>query len=246
MSLSELFAQSAGLWKKSAAQAVALVAVLAVPAAILVAVALAATGLLSQESLNEAIRAGRWGLALPVIAAGLVQRLALTAAYAAVVFAVDARRAGKPLPLTEALGFAAERLIPLLLTLLRAAAWIVGGLILLIVPGVVLAARYAFVHLAVLLEARSGGAALRRSAALVDAEPFRAVGYLAVALVLSVALTLSAFLLVSAAASLASPIAASPGAIEGQLEMLLYQLVSAVIGAWLTSFGVLLYRDLAQ
>jgi len=246
MSLSELLAQSASLWKKSAAQAVALVAVLAVPAALLVAAALAATGLLSQESLNEAVRAGRWTLALPVLAAGLVQRLALTLGYAAVVFAVDARRAGKPLPLTEALGFAVERLIPLLLAMLRAAAWILGGLILLIIPGLVIAARYAYVHLAVLLEGRNGGDALRRSAALVDADPVRAVGFLAVAFVLSGALTFSAFLLVSAAASVARPIAASVGAIEGQLEMVLYELVSAVIGAWLTAFGVLLYRDLAQ
>jgi len=244
--LRRLLRDSGALWRDSAAQALAVMACAAVPASLLLGGALAATGLTTQAALNEAIRAGQWRLAVPVLAAGLVQRLAITLAYAAMVFAVEAKRVGRALPLGEAFGYAAERFVPLLLALLRAALWIAGGLVLLVIPGLILAVRYAYVHLAVLLDGANGGDALRRSARLVDAEPRRAAGYLLVAILAAAALSFIAILVVSTACALPRAIAAEPGAVEGQLEILLSQLVSGLVGAWLTSFAILLYRDLGS
>lgn len=246
MRLSELLRRSARLWLEGAPQALALLAAAAVPAAVLVALALAAGGLTTQSALNAAIEAGQWSRALPALAAGLVQRLALTLAYAAMVFSFDARRAGRPLPFSEVYGFAVERFVPLVLALLRAAAWILGGLALFLVPGIVLGARYSFVHLATLLESRSGAAALDRSAELVDAQPLRAVGSLLVAAALSTAAAVELVLAVSAVAAAARGGAAEPGAIEGAFEVLLSQLTTGLVGAWLTCFGVLLYRELSS
>lgn len=243
--LRELLEGSGALWRDSALQALALVACAAVPATLLLGAALAATGLTTQVALNEAIRAGHWRLAVPVLAAGLIQRLAITFAYAAMVFSIEAKRVGRPLPLSEAFGYAAERFLPLVLALLRAAVWIAGGLILLVIPGVILAVRYAYVHLAVLLDAANGGDALRRSAQFVDAEPRRAAGYLFVAVFAAAAMSFVAILIVSTACALPRAMAAQPGAVEGQFEILLSQLASGLVGAWLTSFAILLYRDLA-
>ena len=77
---------------------------------------------------------------------------------------------------------------------LLAAAGVVGGLFLLIVPGVYLFVIWAFVPQAVVLDGRRGGAALRRSAELVQGSWWRVLGLLLITgLVLAIPAAMIAF-----------------------------------------------------
>ena len=141
---------------------------------------------------------------------------------------------------------AAGRFVAFLLTAVRAVAWILAGLLLLIVPGIVLALRYSLAHLAVLLEPCSGACALARSQELVSAEPKRAIGFMAAATAAALTLNLVVAVLVAALMGVAQALGAGPvGAVAGQLQALLSELLGGLLGAWLIGFTVLLYRDLA-
>jgi hypothetical protein len=245
--LRRLFASSGDLFLSGAGQSAAILAAALVPASLLMAAAYWATGLTSQLKVNEAIQNGEWLRPLPLIAAGAIRSLAGTLAYVALVFAADARRAGAPLAFRDAYGFAVERFVAFLLTALRAMAWICGGLLLLVVPGVVLALRYSLAHMAVVLESERGAAALARSSELVRAEPRRALGFMAAAV--AVALLLDLGLAFSAALGMGlieAATGASPGAVEAQFQALVSELGSGLLGAWLIGFSILLYRDLAS
>jgi hypothetical protein len=247
VTLRRTFARSGELFAAGAGQSAAILAVALVPASVLVAASYLATGLTTQARVNEAIQNGEWFRPLPVVAAGLARTLAGTLAYVALVFAADARRAGAPLTLRDAYGFAVERFAAFLLTALRALAWICGGLVLFVVPGVVLAFRYSLAHLAVILESERGAAALDRSSELVLSQPLRALGFMAAAA--GVALVLDFWLAVAGALGtglLEGVTGRRIGAVAGQLQALLAELASGMLAAWLIGFAVLLYRDLAS
>ena len=241
----ELLAGSASLFKESAAQAAAVLAWGLIPGAVLAAASFVATGILSREALNEAIRNGQGWLAAPLLVAGLVKRLLATLAFLALVFAVEARHAGHPLTTREAYGLAVRRFPAFLATAAQAVLRIVGGLVLFVIPGLVLALRYTLAHLAVLLEDRRGKAALDRSSALVNAQPLRALGLLLAATLAALALNFGCALLVSVLTGAARAVGAGVvGVVQGQFEALLAEFLESMVGAWLVCFSVLLYRDL--
>jgi hypothetical protein len=246
-SLGALGRESAALFRETAAQAAAVLLPALLAGTVLAAAAFLFTGLLSREALNAAISDGQWLRAAPILAAGLLKRLLASLAFVALVFAVEARHAGRPLSTREAYGLAVERFIPFLYTAALAVLRIFGGLLLFVIPGIVLALRYTLAHLAVLLEELRGKPALERSAALVRAEPARALGYLAAATLVAIALNFLCALAVTVFTGLTAALGAgSVGVIQGQFEALLAEFLESMVGAWLVGFSILLYRDLVS
>jgi hypothetical protein len=245
--LSELFASSGALFKEGAGQSAAVLAAGLVPGALIAAAAFVGTGILSRESLSTLIQDGRWTEAAPLFAAGLIKKLLAFLAFAALVLSLEAREAGRPITTGEAYAAAWKRLPALAASAALAALAIAGGMLLLIVPGVILALRYTFVHLAVLVEERGGRDALRRSSQLVRAQPRRALGYLLAATVLAVLLNVAAAFAVALTTGGAAALGPGEvGVLQGQAEALLSELTQSVVGAWLAGFSILLYRDLVQ
>lgn len=245
--LGRMLRESADLFRETAAQAAAVLAIGLVPGALIAGAAFIITGVLSREALDAAIADGQWLRVAPILAAGLVKRLLSSLAFVALVFAVEARHAGRPLSTRESYGFAVERFVPFLYTALLAVLRIGGGLLLLVIPGIVLALRYTLSHLAVLLEELRGKAALDRSAQLVRAEPARALGFLAAATVLAIGVNLVFAVLVSVFTGAAAAAGAGTvGVLQGQLEALLAEFLESLVGAWLVGFSILLYRDLTS
>src|SRR5262245_925418 len=99
--LAEMASESLALFKESAGQAAGVLAAGLVPGTVIAAAAFIATGILSREALNQAIADGEWLRAAPLLAAGLIKRLLSTLAFVALVFAVEARHAGRPLSTRE-------------------------------------------------------------------------------------------------------------------------------------------------
>lgn len=244
--LVELLRSSAALLSRCAAQAFAVLALGLVPGALLAAVVFVATGVVSREALNETIRSGDWLRASPLLLAGVVKRLLASLAFVALVFAVEARQAGRPLTTREAYGLAVSRFPAFLWTLALAVLRISGGLLLFVVPGLYLALRYTLAHLSVLLEDLRGKPALDRSASLVSADPLRALGFMLLATLLAVGLNVLCAVLVSVFTGVSAALGAgSVGVVQGQFEALAAELLESMVGAWLVCFSVLLYKDLA-
>jgi hypothetical protein len=245
--LAELFSDSGALFKEGLGQSAAVLAAGLVPGAVLAGAAFVGTGILSREALQTMISDGRWVQALPLFAAGAAKSLLAGLAFAALVLSLEARVAGRPLSTPQAYA-AALRLFPSLLWAgARAALMIAGGMLLLLVPGLLLALRYTFVHLAVLLEGRRGRAALARSSYLVGAEPARALGFFVSAFIVAAVLNaFCAFIVALATGGAAMLGPGEVGVVQGQLEALISELAQSMVGAWLAGFSVLLYRDLAQ
>jgi hypothetical protein len=245
--LGELLADSGALFRDGAAQSAVVLAAGLVPGAALAAAAFVFTGVTSREALEETIRDGRWLDAAPLFAAGIAKSLLAALAFAALVLSVEGRESGRPLTAREAYEGAARRFLPLVAAGGRAVLRIAGGLLLLVVPGLLLALRYSFFHLAVLVDGLDGREALERSAALVSSEPRRALAFLACATLAAAALNALCALVVATATGGASALGAgSVGVLQGQLEALLSELLQGLVGAWLVGFSVLLYRDLAS
>lgn len=247
MTPTALFSASWRLFAPGAGQSAIIVASALLPASLLMALSYWVTGLTTQEAVNLAAREGSWARALVVIFAGLVARLAAVLSYAALVYATDARRAGRPLTPREAYGFAAERFLPFLMTVALALLWICAGLLFFVIPGLLYAARYAFAHLACLLEPLQGKAALRRSHDLVRSDYKRALGLLTAGTLVSVALDFSFSAVVSVVMGLAEGLGAQPPGLPGGLiQRFIVELFGGLVGAWLVAYSLLLYRSLAE
>lgn len=246
-SFSGTLRQSAALFAQTAAQSAAVLAAGLVPGTLVALAAFILTGVVSREALNQLIASGHWARAIPLLLAGLVQRLLSTLAFVALVFAVEARHARRPLSTREAYGFAVERFVPFLYTAALAVLWIGGGLLLFVIPGIVIALRYSLAHLSVLLENLKGRPALARSSALVRAEPARALGFLAGATVLAIGLNVLCAVLVSIFTGVSAAAGAgNVGVLQGQLEAFVAEFLESMVGAWLVGFSILLYRDLTS
>jgi hypothetical protein len=242
-----LFAESALLFRRVARSAAWVLAAGLVPATLVVAGALYATGLTSQKAVAEAIEAGAWQRGLVMGTAGLLKRLIETWAFAALVCLVEAERREAPLSAGEAYRQALGRLVPLALTAVNAAMRVFGGLLLLVVPGLLAAYRYCLAHLAVIVEGLQGAAALQRSRHLLHGRARQALVSLGAATLAAMAFDMLAAILLKGSTGAAVALGAAPvGPIEAQLELLLMQMASGMIGCWLTAFSLLLYWDLAE
>ena len=247
LSLVDIFSRSAVLFKDGALQTAATLAAGLVPVALLMSLSYLATGLTSQAALDAAIREGEWFRSWPVLAAGCAQRLADMLIFLALALAIEARRAGRPLTVRQSYQLALRRFVPFVLTLARAALMILGGCLLLVVPGVILAVRYSLAHLAVIVEDLSGAAALTRSRGLVASQPRQAVGFLGAATIVGLLLSMAAAAAVSVATGLARALGSeTPSAVDWQAQRLLTQWLAGLAGAWLTGFSLLLYDQLIE
>ncbi len=156
-----------------------------------------------------------------------------TLAYAALVFAIDARQRGEPAGVGDAFGRVPAVLPALILSELLVALFVCGGLLLLIVPGIIMGIRYGLTHLAVLLEGRSGRPALKRSAQLMVAHMGKVVGNTFVMGLITLALTLGVAIVIR--------LTGMPSLLAGGLTTASVK----IIGGWGSVFAVMLYRDLA-
>lgn len=242
-----MLADATSLWKTSLPDSAAVVALGAVPVSVVAALVFWATGITSQETLNEAIKNGETARALPLFAVGLLNQLVLTLVVMALTLVAESRRIGARLTAREAYSEALDRFVPFALTGLRALVWVFLGFFVFVVPGIWAALLYSLVPYAVLLDGLRGKDALARSAALVKGEPKRALGYTLAAYLVTFALQFAALLALSVAIGFLQAVAGGgTGAFQGQLKTLLAQLLTGLAASWTVSFGVLLYRDLAS
>jgi hypothetical protein len=124
-------------------------------------------GLLMLWLSESAVSAGETTSALLSLLAVMVVYLVISPlASAATTRAVAGRYLGESVSFRGAWSYALSLLLPLLGAMLLAGLLIVGGMILLIIPGLYLMLRFAFLSQAVVVERLGGSRALKRSGAL--------------------------------------------------------------------------------
>lgn len=230
-----LLADSLALTQQSGWVCLALVAAGLIPGILLTAALLPAGA--TKEAVLAAAKAGDLSPLLAWGGIGLVDRLARSFTGVAVVAALQARAQGGEAELGPALGVSAGLYGAYLAAILLSSLWILGGLLLFLIPGIILALRYLFVGLAVIVEGRRGGAALERSAALWKAYPVAILGNMAGAGVVIFLAGAAATFLVALALKLSSVPAAVTTFASG--------LAAGAAGVWGLAFFLLLFRDLS-
>lgn len=232
--LAALLVDSLSLASDSAWTCAALVALGLIPGLILEAVLLPGV---TKETLKAAIAAGNFGPVAASAAVKLVDRLVRSFCGVAVIIALDLRSRGGEASLGESLTSAGALYGTYLLAVVLSSLWIVGGLVLFIIPGIILALRYVFVPMAVVIDGRRGGQALSRSSEIFRKHPGKVFGNLVAAgLCVLAAGGLAAFLVSLGFALSRAPVPVSVFAAE---------LVAGLAGVWGTAFALLLFKDLA-
>ncbi|TBR22908.1 hypothetical protein EPO15_06970 [bacterium] len=245
--LGTLIPESWDLYRAALPEVAVAVAWGAVPAAVIAAASAAWTGIDGREALKAAIDAGEFGRVGTASALGLVSRAFGAAAALAVYPVVAGRASGTVVSAAQAYAFLLERLWPLVKTFARQLAYILLGTLCLVVPGVVLAFRYALTQQAVMLEGLSGPAALARSKEFMGRYAGKVVGNALVAWLLTLTGVLALFFVLglgTAVFELFLPKAYHPAADAAQGVAAGY--LDALAGAWLTAFFVNLYGDLMR
>lgn len=243
--LMELFGDGLSLAKESLPESAWIVAAGVFPSVVLTTLAMLALGLDPAE-VSRAVDEVELGRLMPVLFAGLLGKSVNLFAFMALILALDARDQGRALSPREAFLAAKERLGPFLATGLRVVSYTALGFFLLVIPGLVLTARYCLAHLAVLLEGLAGKSALSRSRELVSSHPRKVLGNLLAAVLAVVLLQTSFSLGLDLMVNLST--AAIPGnasLLEVQLLTLLNELMAGLLSIWATAFSILLYKDLA-
>jgi hypothetical protein len=216
------------------------------PGFVLVGLAMQAMGYTGEGSIRAAVYAGQYGDVGWLLSVGLLGAAFKGLAFLALSLAVLARLGGEDIGIGKAFGRAVGFIVPMVVTEALAFVFIIGGLCLLIVPGVVLAIRYALAPWAVLVEGRSGRDALRRSKELMLAHMGKVVGNLFVsALIVIVTATAIAFA-VLVVLSLAGLVQPEPRALWNTLTLnFIVDVIRQTVGVWGFIFAILLYKDLA-
>lgn len=200
-----------------------------------------------EEFIKAAADAGRYGDLALIAAAGVLNLAFRGLAFIALAVALLARLRREELGAAGAYGRAVDFIVPLAVAEIRVFLWVLGGLFLLVVPGIVLAIRYCLTHWAVLAEHVTGRDALDRSKEIVVAHMGKVLGNLLVAgfVVLAVGLMAAfAAVLPLTVMGLAAP---SQDAVGHMLVIDLYvNVIKGVVGVWGVAFSVLLYSDLAE
>lgn len=245
--LGRLIPESWDLYAGALPELAAAVAWGAVPAAVVAAASAALTGIDGREALKAALEAGDYGRVGAASALGLVSRFLGAMAGLAVYPVLAGRASGTTVTPAAAYAFVLERLWPLVRTFVRQLAYILLGTLCLVVPGIILAFRYALAQPAVMLEGLAGSEALARSRQFMQAYAGKVVGNMFVAWVLTLAAILALFFGLGVGGfvvGLLLPKTAQPaldvlsGVAGGYLD--------ALAGAWLTAFLVSLYGDLMR
>lgn len=193
-----------------------------------------------KDHLRAAALAGNYAPTALLLGAGLLQAALNVLALGAVVLAVDAFQRRTPLRIGEALAASTGVWFSLVWTQILAGFWVLLGFICLIVPGVLLALRYALVHLAVILEGRTGNAALARSKELMIRHMGRILGSLFVVVLVAIIMTGFGYLVMKI---VTFPLPATPEA--DVVRQYLLSLPGKIIGTWPIAALVLLFRDVA-
>ncbi len=221
-----------GLWQNAAILAAALL-----PGMLLLGAVTHRLGLTDKEAVKAALEAGSYAPLLAAAAAGAAAALLAMAAKIAVILSLEARSRGEVLSLGDAYSRAADWFLPFFMVQLRVALYVLGGLFLLIIPGIVFFIRYLLAPFAVLLEGRTGGEALARSKEIMASHAGKVLGNLIVAGLLAGLLAVFAQVFFSIAGRLAGPL--SP------VLAFASELVGKLIGTWALAVTLLLYKDLA-
>lgn len=211
----------------------ALIAAGVIPAILL---ALLVPASASKEAFDAAWQAGDLASVAAVAFGSLATRVLDSFLGVAAILALAARDSGHRKDLPGALSEAGRRFWPYLTTGALAVLWIAGGTLLFVIPGIVLALRYALIPYAILVEGRTGNAALERSSALCKARPWKVYGNL-----------LGAAIVIVVAGGLAAALAGIVTVfLPPAADQVVTKLVDGAAGIWLASFAVLLYKDVAK
>lgn len=245
--LGQLVSDSWDLYVAALPQVAAVVAWGAIPAGVIAAASAALTGIEGKETLRAAVEAGDYWRVGAASSLGVVARVLGALAGLAVYPVVAGRASGTEVFPSGAYAFVVERLWPLVRTFVRQLVYILLGTLCLVVPGVVLAFRYALTQPAVMLEGLGGPEALGRSKQFMTGYPGKVLGNMVAAWVMTVLGVLAMVFgvgLVTVLAELAIPESLHP--LLGALQGVAGSYVDALGGAWLTTFLVLLYGDLMR
>lgn len=225
---------------------VGVVALGVVPGLVLVGLAMNLLGFSGEASVKAAVEAGQYGEVAWLLGLSLIGLAFKGLAYIALSLMLIARADGRELGLADAFGESLSYLGPLLAAYALVGLWVLGGLILLIIPGVILAIRYSLTHWAVLIEHERGSAALARSRQIVVAHMGKVVGNLLVAGLLVALVSGTVIFGLYLALALAGLNSPGPQALVHNMILdLTRELVQGTVGVWSVAFAVLLYKDLA-
>lgn len=245
--LGQLVSDSWDLYVAALPQVAATVACGAVPAGVITAASVALTGIDGKETLRAAVEAGEYWRVGAASSLGLIARGLGALAGLAVYPVVAGRASGTEVRASGAYSFVFDRLWPLVRTFVRQLVYILLGTLCLVVPGIVLAFRYALTQPAVMLEGLGGPEALGRSKQFMTGYPGKILGNMVAAWLMTVLGVLAMVFgvgLATVLAELATPEALHPSL--GALQGVAGGYLDALGGAWLTTFLVLLYGDLMR
>lgn len=217
------------------------------PAALVTLASAALTGIDGREALRAAVEAEEYGRVATASAFGIAARFLRIMAGLAVFPVIAGRVSGTSVPPGEAYAFVLERLGALVTTVARQILYVLLGTLCLVIPGIILAFRYALTQPAVLLEGLRGPAALARSKEFMTTYPGKIFGNVAVAwLATVVAVFAAAFGLGLAALSVESVLPKAVHPVVEAVRAVAGSYCDELGGAWLTAFLVLLYGDLMR
>lgn len=241
----ELLRESFSLFKAGLAEYAAIVGAALVPSTLLWWGCLVLTGYSDPERFKAALADFEMGPLLPVFLTALAVKAINAVAFMALVLAVASRASGQALGAGQAYRAAGPWVVPFLLTEIRAVLYILAGFIAFIIPGVILSIRYCFVHLAVLLEGRTGSDALARSRDVMAGQWSRVMmslfGVIVVLAVIQLGLSFVVGGLVGGPAAL---MGAQSSFLEQQAAGAAREFLNGVTGVLAIAATVLLFKDL--
>ena len=206
--------------------------------------AMQASGVTGREAIKPAILEGRFqDLALVAVVGAFAKLLSLIGSIS-VMLAMAAEEDGEIWTVREAMARGLKAFTPLLWAEGLALLFVLGGFILLIIPGILLGIRYMLVRPAVLLDGRRGLEALARSKEIMLAHTGKVIGNILCAGFLSLAALFVLAIPYSILKLLILP-TLQPFA-QRQFFGFFEELAGQLVMTWVFAFIVLLYRDLSR
>jgi hypothetical protein len=240
--LGELMSSATGIVINSPGVFLAIWAATGLPAFAITTAAALATGLTTKEAYQAAIDAQRWDQLGMTFAVGVVGLILTQFGSVAAIIAAAEGAAGRDPNAGDALERALGRFPAVLWTELVVGLRVLLGLLLLIVPGIILAIRYGFAQFVAVLETESGGAAARRSRDLVVPHMGKVVGN-TLAMILLVAV---AAFSIGVAGAVVQGLAQAFTGIAGSLAVqALIRGIVSLMSAWMIAGLVCLYAAIA-
>jgi hypothetical protein len=201
-------------------------------------------GMTSKEAVDAAVKAGQYSGPTLLFFAGLAGKLFSGVAFATLVLMINARIEGREDGPSEALDQAVASFARLVWAEALLTLWMLGGLLLLLVPGILIALRGSFTHLAVLLEGRGGRGAYLRSKEIVLPH----LGRITIYYIAAIAITIAVFIIPTfvVAFALSFPAVLLGRTVGPIVQALGSGALGSLIGIYPIVFNLQLYRDLAS